>query len=224
MRVSLLTPTCSRPVAFALCEKYMRAQTAEFHEWVVADSGTEPVVPTMGQVHLHRPMEAGARNLAKNVMDGLDACTGDVVILIEDDDAYLPNHIAACLAGLKRAPAYGCNRLLYVNVAHRCWVQMANRGAALCQTAVRRELVPALRAAAEAAYAANDFSIDGRFWAPRKHMANGPQTVIGIKGVPGTPGLGIGHRPKSKAGRRWRPDPQLQALRILIGDAVENYL
>lgn len=224
MKVSLLTPTCSRPVAFALCERYMARQTAEFHEWVVADSGATPVVPTMGQVHLHRPMEPGARNLARNIIDGLDACTGDVVLIVEDDDAYLPGHIAACLIGLKRNPAYGCPRLIYFNVAHRCWVVMANRGAALCQTAIRRELVPELRAAAVAAYEANDFGIDGRFWRSRQYMATGSQTCVGLKGLPGTPGLGIGHRPKSSRGKRWLPDPELKHLRRLIGDDVENYL
>lgn len=224
MRISAITPTADRPRGIELCERYMARQTVLPDEWIVADGGQTPARLTMGQVHLHEPSAPGAANLAGNIMRALDAVTGDVVVIFEDDDRYAPNHIAACVAGLKRWPAYGCARLVYFNVAHRCCIQMANRGSALCQTAFRAELIPAMRRAAEEATVAGDFGIDGRFWAPRKHMATGPQTVIGIKGLAGTPGLGIGHRPKSSPTRRWRPDPELQHLRQLIGDDVENYL
>lgn len=202
----------------------MARQTMQADEWIVADGGQTPAPLTMGQVHLHQPSPPGAANLAGNILRALDAVTGDVVVIVEDDDYYKPNHIAACVEGLKRMPAYGCRSLLYFNVEHRCWVQMGNRGSALCQTAFRAELIPQMRRAAEEAIAADSFGIDGRFWAPRMRMATGPQTVIGIKGLAGTPGLGIGHRPKSKLGRRWRPDPHLQVLRQMIGADVENYL
>lgn len=224
MRISVITPTADRPRGIELCERYMARQTVQPHEWIVADGGQTPAPLTLGQVHLHQPSPPGAANLAGNILRALDAVTGDVVIVVEDDDWYRDNHLAACVMGLKRWPAYGCNRLLYVNVEHRCWVQMANRGAALCQTAFRTELISEMRKAAQAAIESNDFTIDGRFWNGRRQMATGPQTVIGIKGLIGTPGLGIGHRPKSKAGRRWHPDPQLRFLRQHIGADVENYL
>lgn len=224
MRISVITPTCDRPRGIELCERYIARQTVQPDEWIVSDGGQVPAKLTMGQVHLRQPAPPGAANLATNVLRALEAVTGDVVIVVEDDDHYAPNHIAACIAGLKRNPAYGCARLLYFNVEHRCWVQMANRGAALCQTALRRELIPEMQRAAQEAMANNDFTIDGRFWSGRRKMATGPQTVIGIKGLAGTPGLGIGHRPKSKSGRFWRPDPELQYLRQHIGADVENYL
>lgn len=224
MRISVITPTADRPRGIELCERYMARQTVQPDEWIVADGGQTPARLTMGQIHLHQPSPAGAANLAGNILRALDAVTGDLVVIVEDDDHYAPNHIAACVAGLKRWPAYGCNRLLYFNVEHRCWVQMANRGSALCQTAFRRELIPEMQKAAREAMEAGSFGIDGRFWASRLHMANGAQTCIGIKGLPGTPGLGIGHRPKSKPGRRWRPDPEMKILRQMIGADAENYL
>lgn len=223
MRISVITPTCDRPRGIELCERYMARQTVQPDEWIVADGGQEPARLTMGQVHLHRPSPPGAANLAGNILRALDAVTGDVVVIVEDDDAYLPNHIEGCVMGLKRRPAYGCNRLLYVNVEHRCFAQMANNGSALCQTAFRSELIPEMRKAAQEAMAAGDFGIDRRFWASRKHMATGPQTVIGVKGLTGTPGLGIGHRPRSSRFRRWHPDPDLKMLRQHIGDDVEAY-
>lgn len=223
MRISVITPTCGRPRGIELCETYMARQTLQPHQWIVADSGAVPATLTRGQVHLHQPMTPGARNLAANIMRALDHATGDIILIAEDDDWYAPDHIAACVEGLQRKLAYGCPRLNYFNVPHRMWVQMHNHGAALCQTAFRRELLPDMRAAAQTAHASNDFSIDRRFWAPRIAMATGRQTVVGIKGLPGQPGLGIGHRPRKTATKRWARDPDMTKLEEWIGDDVEFY-
>lgn len=224
MRISVITPTCDRPAGIALAERYMARQTVQPDEWIVADSGQLAAPLTMGQRHIRQPMPPGARNLASNIIALLDAVRGEAVILWEDDDWYAPDHIEACIEGLCSQAAYGCATLRYYNVAHRMHIRMSNNGAALCQTALRRELVPDLRAAAVAAHAANDFGIDGRFWRPRRHMARGAQTVIGIKGLPGTPGLGIGHRPKLAGGRPWQSDKDGNVLREWIGADAESYL
>jgi len=223
MRISVITPTADRPRGIELCERYMARQTVQPDEWIVADGGHIPAKLTMGQVHLHKPSPPGAANLAGNILRALDAVTGDIVVIVEDDDHYAPNHIAACVAGLKRWPAYGCARLLYYNVEHRCWVQMANRGSALCQTAFRRELIPDMRDACHGAYRDNSVAVDWRFWQDRQALAIGPKTVIGIKGLPGRPGLGIGHRPKNQRNRKWGEDPSMKKLREWIGEAWKEY-
>lgn len=221
MKISVVTPTCDRPLGVKLCELYIARQTLQPHEWIVSDSGVTPAGLTQGQIHLHQPAPPGARNLACNIMRALDRVTGDIVVIAEDDDWIAEDHIERCVEGLRKRAAYGCPALNYFNVAHRCWVAMKNRGSALCQTAFRRELIPEMRAAAQAAHSAGDFSIDGRFWAHRQREAKGAMTVIGIKGLPGTPGLGIGHRPKHSRG--WRPDPLFRQLERWIGKDVENY-
>lgn len=208
----------------ALCEKYIARQTVQPDEWIVADGGGVPDPLTMGQKRIWNPSAPGYMNFATNVLNALDAVTGTMVIVIENDDHYAPDHIEQCIKGLAKQSAYGCPTLRYFNVAHRCYVEMRNRGSALCQTAFRRELIPVMRQAAEQSMAARDFSIDGRFWAPRQRMATGPQTVIGIKGLPGTAGLGIGHRPKSSRGKLWRSDPELSTLRKWIGDDADAYV
>lgn len=224
MRISVITPTANRPAGISLCEKYIARQTRQPDEWIVADGGTEKATLTMGQVHLWQPMAPGAANLASNIIRALDAVTGTMVVVVEDDDRYAPDHIDQCIKGLATQSAYGCPTLRYFNIAHRCYVEMRNRGSALCQTAFRRELVPDMRKAAEQSMAARDFTIDGRFWAPRQRLATGPQTVIGIKGLPGTAGLGIGHRPKISRGKLWRSDPELSMLRKWIGDDADAYV
>lgn len=155
--------------------------------------------------------------MAANVIRALDSATGDIVIFVEDDDVYLPEHIAECVKGLEARPAYGCPTLSYFNVAHKMWIKMANRGSALCQTAFRAELIPDMRRAAQMSYMDNHFGIDRRFWQSRISMARGKATTIGIKGLPGTAGLGIGHRPKSTPGRRWTMDPKMMQLERWIG-------
>ena len=224
MRISVITPTAGRPLGMTMCEKYIARQTVQPDEWIVADGGEVPDPLTMGQKRIWNPSAPGYMNFAINVLNALDAVTGTMVIVIENDDWYAPDHIEQCIKGLATQSAYGCPTLRYFNVAHRCYVEMMNRGSALCQTAFRRELIPAMRQAAEQSMAARDFTIDGRFWAPRQRLATGPQTVIGIKGLPGTAGLGIGHRPKSSRGKLWRADPELSMLRKWIGDDADAYV
>lgn len=222
MRLSIITPTCDRPAGIALCERYMARQLLQPHEWIVADGGSTPAALTMGQVHLHHPGERGAANLAGNILRALDAVTGDAVVICEDDDWYAPDHLAQCARGLRLESVYGCRTLKYYNLAERCWAKFGNNGAALCQTAFVREEIPRMRAAAQAALDAGDYKIDGRFWKDRIHLSNGPTTVIGIKGLPGSAGLGIGHRPKERPGL-WKPDPDMRKLAEWIGGAVESY-
>lgn len=223
MKVSVITPTCDRPAGIALAEKYMARQTVQPFEWIVADSGQVPAALTMGQTHLKMGMPPGARNLAHNIIRSLAVVNGDAVVIVEDDDWYRADHIEQCIAGLSKFVAMGCPTLNYFNVQHKMFVKMRNQGAALCQTAFVSSLIPDMRKAAQAAFDANDFGIDRRFWQRRKHLAKGPQTVIGIKGLPGTAGLGIGHRPKSSAGKQWKSDPEMLQLKAWIGSDAENY-
>ena len=97
---------------------------------------------------------------------------------------------------------------------------MKNDGAALCQTAFRADQIPRMMKAAQDAMRAGDYRIDGRFWQGRQHMAVGPMTTIGIKGLPGQKGLGIGHRPDTF---RWSKDVDGSKLRQWIGDDADNY-
>ena len=222
MRLSVITPTCDRPAGIALAERWMSRQTMQPFEWIVADGGQTPAPLTAGQIHLHEPAPPGPLNLAGNLVRGLKAATGDAVVIWEDDDYYRPEHLAACASGLARMDVHGCPRLSYYNVHHRLWRKMMNRGAALCQTALNRKLIPELIAAAERSATVGDYAIDGRFWLKRMVYSVGPQTVIGIKGLPGTGGLGVGHRPMSRR-LSWHSDPRMEMLRKWIGADADAY-
>lgn len=211
--ITVITPTCGRPAGMALAERWMARQTVKPDRWIVADGGETPAPLTMGQERRWSPSAPGPANFAGNVLRALEGVTGAVVVF-EDDDYYAPDHIEQCFKGLEKGD-HGCEWLRYWNVQFKAWKEVRNKGSSLAQTATRD--IPRLRAAAEAALAAGDYTIDGRFWDGRK--ARGPKTVVGIKGLPGIKGLGMGHRP----GKGWHQDPAGRKLREWIGTDAEAY-
>lgn len=222
MRVSVITPTADQPLGLMLLEHYMARQTVQPDRWIVADDGVEPAKLTMGQTHLVRERVAdGGRSLAGNMLAALSQAAGDVVVVFEHDDWYSPRHIEVCLDRLKHAKATGSKFQRYYNVEHRCWRRMLNIGSALCNTAFTADLVPTMQRAAESAMRAGSYGVDRLFWDSVKagRDVHDVDTVVGIKGLPGRPGLGMGHRPD----RQWTDDPQMRQLADWIGEDVENY-
>lgn len=229
-RVSLLTPTCDRPYGFALAERWMARQSVGWDEWIVADGGSVPVVPTMGQVHLHVPCEPGARNFTGNLWRGLAAVTGDVLVVVEDDDFYAPSHLATILTQLGQPGVQiagdDCQR--YYNVPHRRWRVFQNKGASLCQTAIRRARFPdfarAIQSQGKVSGSGGGYGVDGALWNGLPDAVKSlkrTDTVVGIKGLPGRVGLGIGHRPH---GPGWTDDQSGRQLRAWVGADADVYL
>jgi hypothetical protein len=224
MKISVLTPTADRPVAFALVEKYMARQTMQPDEWIVADGGEGPTKCTMGQRHLHEARPPGAANFAENLLRGAASVTGDIIIFFEDDDWYAPNHIETIIGQLNGAALLaGDDQQRYYHVGQRCWRIFQNKGASLCQTAMRRSVLPRFEAVVRECLAAGKFHIDYTLWMrtpdSERSLAR-TDTVLGIKGLPGRAGLGIGHRP---SGPLWNRDPALTQLRAWIGQDVGLY-
>lgn len=219
--ITVITPTCDRQFGINLLEKYVARQTVQPDQWIVADGGQVPAKLTMGQTHIHNPRPPGAANLTGNMLAALDAAEGDVVAIMEDDDWYRADHLERALDGLSRAPVYGCNWLHYYHVGDRRWAKLQNRGSALCQTAFMSSEIDRMMNATKRAMNAGTYGIDGQFWTGLEAHATGPQTVIGMKGLPGTRGLGVGHRSHPRL--RWTPDPDLSELRRWIGDDAALY-
>ena len=225
-KLSLITCTADRPWAIARAEFQIGRQTLPPDEWIVADDGNEAATLTQGQTHIRRVRDGeGALSLGRNMLSALAAVTGDLIVVIEDDDWYHPEYLATCVRHLQSCQATGDPLQRYYNVAQRRYVVMNNRGSALCQTACQRVLLPLMRQAAEEAIRANHYGIDARFWAklsPSQYRLQGGQRTVGMKGIPGRSGLGMGHRPDSK--RPWRDDPRGTVLRSWIGADADAYL
>lgn len=221
-KVTLITPTADQPIGIALLEQYMNRQTVPFDQWIVADDGTAPATLTMGQDHIVRPRQyEGARSLAGNMLEALPEVRNGIVIIVEHDDWYAPNHIEVCLQQLQHASAVGSIWQRYYNVGNRHWRVMRNIGSALCNTALRAPLLPNMARAAEHAFKHDKIGVDRLFWESVAGNVHNINTVVGIKGLPGRKGLGMGHKPPDS---KWNHDPELAKLREWIGQDADLYV
>jgi hypothetical protein len=227
-RVTLITPTSDRPFGLALAERWIARQTLPPDEWIVVDDGQTPTVPTMGQLHVRRARElacSGAESLCRNLLAALPRITGDVVVIIEDDDWYKPTHLERITAQIARRGVMlaGDDQQRYYNVPQQMWRIFKNRGASLCQTAFHCKLIPLVERVIRESLRRNQYGIDALLWtqaSPWMKSLERTQTVVGIKGLPGRVGLGIGHRPQ---GSLWKADPAGSQLRAWIGSDAAVY-
>jgi glycosyltransferase involved in cell wall biosynthesis len=217
--VTVITPTADQPIGIALLERWMRRQTVQPSQWIVADDGLAPAELSLGQEHLVRERaHEGGRSLAANLLAAIKVARGERILIMEHDDYYAPDHIAVQLDHLGDHVATGARRIRYYNVAARGFKVMRNTGSALCNTALTREALPQLRAAAERCLGTGEIGVDGLFWSAVRGQVHDVDTVVGIKALPGRQGLGVGHRHLG-----WQLDPELEQLRAWIGEDVEHY-
>lgn len=224
--LTLVTATGARPEAFALCQRWMAAQTfAGKVLWIIVDDGHEPQPVTFKRAGWElvriRPAplwRAGDNTQARNLLAGMNACDKDSrLVVIEDDDHYAPTWLDTCDRELERAELVGETRARYYNIASRIGRQLNNTGhSSLCSTAMRGAALNTFRTICKPGVK----FIDMQLWKqhPSKHLFAG-SSVTGIKGLPGRGGIGVGHR-KDFGGTR---DPHLSLLRSWIGEDAELY-
>jgi hypothetical protein len=228
-RVTLITPHSDRPVGLALCEKWMARQTylaaGGRWQWILVDDGAEPARPTMGQLHLRRPPGDNPKiSFTSNLLAAVPHVAGDLVMVIEDDDWYAPNHVQDLVDRMGRAMIAGGIWQQYYHLPTRRHITYRNKGASLCQTGFRRELLRAFDGVCRQQREVKQYGVDGSLWAlcVKRGMAvdNGEWfTSIGIKGLPGKKGLGLGHRPEDS----WDLDADGSVLRKWVGNDADVY-
>lgn len=223
--LTLLTMTGERPEAFALCQRWMARQTYTGPvRWIVVDDGRQESrieAQERWDVEVIRPeplWSPGRNTQSRNVLAGLEAAGPEArLVIIEDDDWYAPSWLEVCVAALARAELVGESHARYYNVAQRRARQLDNQyHASLCSTALRGEALNTLRRACQGS---PDF-IDIALWRDhRNKLLFRGSGVVGIKGLPGRPGIGVGHSPKFGG----EPDEQRKILRSWIGADVAAY-
>lgn len=222
--LSLVTCTGARAEAFAFLADDMRAQTyAGPVQWVIVDDCDPPTIDDPRAfrarfapwvVEIVRPSPrwtpGGGQTLTRNLIEGLTAARGAHLLPIEDDDAYLPGYLSSMRALLSGADLCGQVPARYYNVAERLYRDMENRAhASLCQTGFRSRLVARVK---ELCRGSEPF-IDVALWRTGGRLSPG-EDVVSIKGMPGRPGIGIGHRPPPGSGTF---DPELRQLVQWVG-------
>ena len=141
-KVSVFTPTSGgRPEALKLCCDYVDRQTCTIHEHIIEEDGG---------------------TLAENLKVGLPKCTGDIIVVFEDDDHYKPEYVEWCVMMLEDRDLVGEGISRYYHMPTGNYIEhhTGPHRASLCNTAFRRDLVPLL---AECAVE-NLVGIDARFW------------------------------------------------------------
>jgi GT2 family glycosyltransferase len=222
--ITLITPTGGRPESFALLERYIKQQTyTGAIQWLCVDD-VDPATPcTMGQTVI-RPeprWSAGSKSTQRrNLLAALPFVTYDKILILEDDDHLSPSYLQEMSARLDANPIVGQPNALYYNVAYRAYYQCPNhRHASLCATGIRASLLPDLQWVCE--QTTTEY-IDIALWrrvAYSRGLFAGPHLCIGIKGMPGRPGIGHGHQHDLP----WKLDPDLSVLRSWIGDDAALY-
>jgi hypothetical protein len=207
MKISVITPTGGRPLAFKLCELWMSRQTQQPDEWIVVDDYPVATECTMGQTVIRREpfwTPDGGITLQKNLIEGLKAVTGDIVIIIEDDDWYHPNYIKNIAQKFEQPMEenkfphlVGGALGLYYNINNYSYQTYNNiHHASFCQTAFSSNLIPQVSATAN--FFLKETWLDIKLWKFARcnkltYLSKSPLT-IGIKGLPGRPGAGEGHK------------------------------
>lgn len=199
--ISLITPTSDRPLAFVLCEHWMKRAMESIDEeveWIVVDDGRTPVCCTMGQKHIRRRHDADkTKSFLGNLRAGLINSRYDKILFIEDDDWYSPQYLREMSAKLNRAVLVGESRAKYYNLKTRCYHEFGNdKHASLCQTGIHRKIQPWLKTQVEKR---QRHTVDFHLWRTGQSnhwtcdLSDQSRFCVGIKGIPGKVGIGKGH-------------------------------
>ena len=218
-KVCLLTATGDRPQQLSRSRFYVeRSVTACEVEWVVVDDGVTPFNP--GGCRYLRRTPDGPGSIARNILWGIPHCDGDYVLIWEDDDWYSPLRIQAQTERLAKVPMHGWGQTMYYHVGTHRYIVFDNmQHSAFFETGFQRKqlesFVPFIASS-------NKQFLDLLLWrtfAGTGTVEPSQRRCVGIKGLPGRPGL-AGH-----VGRKeYRSDPRHRVLVRTVGDDARWYL
>jgi glycosyltransferase involved in cell wall biosynthesis len=235
-RITCITLTGDRPLAFALCQRWMANQNRRPGQWIVIDDGKTPLTPTPTMQYVRRePRTDDPRHtLIQNMKVGLPLVKGEKVIIFEDDEYYAPEYIEEMSRRLDEHEVVGIMKAKYYHLPTGGYRNIQNTGhASLAETAFRASIIPELSGLWD-----GDPSLDLRLWG-KIGLSRGFLFVdtdkplyLGIKGLPGRMGM-AGYNPaiypnKDSTDRailkKWVPKDYQVYLDILNGKLTsENY-
>lgn len=228
--VTLITCTGARTEALALCRKYINRQTYKGAvQWIIVDDTIDkaPLPTKTNNISEEiypgpRKWEPGVNTQRFNTEEALKHVKGDYILFIEDDDYYRPNYVETMVYLLNRFDIVGEGNAKYFNLEVPGWKEMRNfTHASLCQTGIRKELLPTFKNSVDS----GSLYFDIELW-KRAHIAKRTSLVfadlnltVGIKGMPGRGNIGIGNAEKS---RDFLIDRSLSKLGEWIGNPVDT--
>lgn len=210
--ITLITATSDRPAGIALTKRWLssqRVQQPTCVQWLICDDGRQPadvaldshvfsenrLVVQTEHVRIP-PARSVPLSFRGNVCAGIVRARHPLIAFWEDDDFY-PSHWLQWISDWfqKGYELIGEGHARYYNVQTRRYRTLRNHiHASLCQTAVSSRM---------AQWLDNRCRTQGGTYIDMDVWKQGPacrrilqqhSTVIGIKGLPGKPGIGIGHK------------------------------
>lgn len=230
--VTLLTATGGRPEAFAKCIEWMYNQdyTGLVH-WIIVND-YDDVIPDFKikegwKVSIIRPTpkwSPGDNTQSRNLLEGLKLVEpDDYLFIIEDDDYYSPSYISTYVNHLDEYDLVGEKFARYYNVAHTCYKECPNsEHASLCSTAMKGGAIELFKEVCEENHTFIDMILWDRQEEAKKNLFR-TGLVVGIKGLPGRPGIGSGHKMKFNR-NSIRKDFDYNKLKKWVGKDYVHYV
>lgn len=226
-KITLLTITGDRPLAFSLLEKYVKRQvfTGQI-DWVVVDDGVEPTACTLNQRYIRRePSATATESYRGNFLEALKRAETEKIIVLEDDEWYGPQYVRTMSEHLDKVDLAGFGKNYQYNVRYRRFLLFDKMHFAfMSQTAFRSSVVPRLvRILRSEQTLYPDMllwreELKKQVWNLRRYKCS---LTLGIKGMPGKGGISFAHRPD------WyscQPDLGCVKLKEFIKEDAEDYL
>ena len=228
--ITLITPTGDRPLAFALCQNWMKKQTVQPYQWIVIDDGKIPMNPYAPMAYIRREPKLNDPQctLILNLMTVFPLIEGKKIIIIEDDEYYAPKYVAEMATRLDQHEVVGIGNTKYYHLFSGGHYRHRNRDhASLAQTAFRGSFLPELKEILNKNV--EIARIDKHIWQKLRGGDRGAIFIdddkdplyLGIKGLPGRPGI-IGHNPESSPYHRRGSWPDI-SFRILMHWIPKDY-
>jgi hypothetical protein len=205
--INILTMAGMRPRAWRLCKRWMNAQDYQDQvKWIVVDDGEDALDMSgirddweVSHVRRKPYWRQGENTQALNITSGLmhlDDKDAKLVI-IEDDDYYAKGYLSAVDKWLDWHDLVGECNSRYYNVKSKRWAYCNNmKHCSLMSTAMKGEdAILLFKAIAERKSRFIDLNLWDEFDGSK--MLYETEYTVGIKGLPGRPGIGVGHRLQS---------------------------
>jgi len=200
--IVVITPTGERPEAWANCIKYMKKQDYKGPvKWIIVDDGRTPsAVPEVEnwKISVIRPepfWKPGQNTQARNLLEGLKMVDfdNDKVVIVEDDDCYASWWISRCVGWLETHDLVGEAPSLYRHLDGTEKMMNNRDHASLCSTAMKGSALHTFKKILSKYQNAIDINLWRYQKCGSKKIYPFSHGVIGIKGYPGRPGIGMGH-------------------------------
>ena len=202
-KITAITCTGGRPETFKLCQRWMMEQTVRPDQWIIVDDGKESLMKSNGQFpsyskyirrepHLNDPQHT----MLLNLKEAIPHIEGDVILFFEDDEYYAPGYIEEMVKWLDKYEVVGIAPSRYYHLFSGRYMDSGNmHHASLAQTGFNKSFLPEF----EKMLVGNQY-VDYRLWdnikdPKRKFLFSDAKPLyVAMKGMPGRPGIGNGHR------------------------------